>query len=344
MLISEKLQNQMEVKNALYPSFEGRTLNIEITSRCNEKCIYCKYYAQGLHTQNRVIDEQFFYRITKEAYDLGITDVGLYITAEPLMNPKIYDYVNYLKHELGFKYVYISTNGILLTPENLEKLVKCGIDSIKYSVSAANRESFKKHHGIDAFDIVLRNIEYAFEYRNKMKLNYKLFMFSIITRYNQEEKQEIEEIYSKYVDEIIYSNVMSTNLVKGVKEYLSVEDSNKSLTYGLNRTLLCKSLFNRIIINEKGYLLSCCYDAKTNMTIVADLNEVSLKEAVYSEEMIQLRKKHLENQIEHTICNYCVRGIVEDIYPLTDKLNIPSCKIETIDISDEIKKRFKIEN
>lgn len=343
MLISEKLKNQvLNVENELRPSFKGSTLNIEITSKCNEKCIYCKYYAQGLHTQSRMIDEDFFFRITKEAYELGITDVGLYITAEPLMNPKVYEYVDYLKHTVGFPYVYISTNAILLTPKNLEKLVTAGIDSIKYSISASNRESFEKHHGIDAFDKVYENVQYACEYRKLHNLDYKLFMFSIITRYNESEKDEILTKFSPYVDEIVFSNVISTYSVKGVEEYLSVLDHTESLTSGMSGTLPCKSLFNRIVVNEEGYLLSCCYDVNSKMTVVADLNKTSLKEAVYSEEMTALRKKHLSDNIQNTICNYCVRGITEDIYPLTDKLEIPVGKIKEIDISEEIRSRFHI--
>lgn len=343
MLISEKLKNQInKVDYNLYPSYKGKTLNIEITSRCNEKCIYCKYYAQGLHKQNRLIDDEFFHRITKEAFELGITDVGLYITAEPLMNPKVYEYVDYLKNELGFPYVYISTNGIMLTPDNLEKLVKNGIDSIKFSISAANRESFIKHHGIDAFDKVLSNVKYAYEYRKKHHLGYKLFMFSIITRFNEMEKEEINKLYSPYVDEIILSNVISTKAVKGVEEYLSVHNAEDCATSGMARMLPCKPLFNRIVINEKGYLLSCCYDVRTNMTAVADLNKVSLKEGVYGKEMVALRKKHLENKIEHIICNYCIHNVEEEIYPLNDNLGIPNCIIEPIDMSEEIKARFEI--
>lgn len=344
MLISEKLSKQKnEIENNVCPPFDGKTLNIEITSKCNEKCIYCKYYAQGLHAENKVIDDEFFYRITKEAYELGITDVGLYITAEPLMNPKVYEYVDYLKHEVGFEYVYISTNGILLTSGNLEKLVRAGIDSIKYSISGSNRESFLKHHGIDAFDRVYENVKYAYDYREKNGLNYKLFMFSIITRFNEEQKDKIKEVFSPYVDELVMSNVISVNAVKGVEEYLSVKEAEESATAGMSRTIPCKSLFNRIVISESGYLLSCCYDVRTSMTIVADLKNMSLRDAVYGEDMVNLRKRHLNNDIDHTICNHCIRGVEEEMYPMTDKLGITRCVISEVDMTDEIKERFNIE-
>lgn len=342
MSISDKIHDQINVENELYPSYVGRTLNIEITSQCNEKCIYCQYYAKGSHKTKRVIDEEFFYRITKEAYDLGITDVGLYITAEPLMNPKVYEYVHYLKHKVGFKYVYISTNGILLNSTNLEKLVSAGIDSIKFSVSGSNAESFKKHHGIDAFSKVYENIKYAFEYRQKNNYNYKLYMFSILTEFNKCEKDEIESLYGPYVDELVFSNVISSKYVSGVEEYLCIKDNGHSITSDIGGKLPCKSLFNRIVISETGYLLACCCDVTNQLTIIADLNNMKLKDAVYCTDFVEIRRKHLENKLKNTICDFCINGKNETIKPLNSKMNIKTETIKKIDISCEIKERFNI--
>lgn len=345
MSISEKINKQIHSCADgfdLRPSFKGKTLSIEIASTCNEKCIYCKYSAEGLHKKGKMIDEQFFYRITREAHDLGITDVGVYIIGEPLINPKVYDYVEYLKHEVGFEYVYISTNGILLTPENLEKLVAAGIDSIKFSVSGSNRITFQKHHGVDAFDRVYNNIKYAYNYRSIHNLDYKLYMFSIITKYNEAEKSEFENVFGPYVDELILNNVLADKEVIGVEEFLTIDDKSGYVTQGIDRTLPCQQLFNRININEDGYLLACCDDIK-GMTIIDDLNYKSLKEGVYGEAMIELRRKHLENRIENTVCNFCIRGVEEEIRPLSnhvEHLVIP--RLESIDITDEIKKRFDI--
>ena len=184
-MIRDKIKEQLTNKDiSIKPSYKGKTMNVEITSNCNEKCIYCEYSAQGLHKRNKMIESELFYKITRQAKEMGIRDIGLYVTAEPLCNPKIYDYIKYLKKNLKFDYVYISTNGILCTPSNLEKLVYAGIDSIKFSVSATNKEEFIVHHGVDCFEKVYENIKYAYSFRKKNNLDYKLFMFSILTEIN----------------------------------------------------------------------------------------------------------------------------------------------------------------
>lgn len=343
MLISDKLKQHIETKDmSLYPSFEGKTMNIEITSRCNESCIYCQYAAKGFHKEHKVIDDEFFYRITKEAKELGISDVGLYITGEPLMNPKVYDYVRYLKKELGFRYVYISTNGVLCTPKNLVCLVEAGIDSIKYSVSSANRENFMKHHGIDAFNRVYENIKFAYNYRKENKLNYKLFIFSILTRYNIEEKQNILDTYGPYIDEIVFSNVLSSPFVKGVEEYLSVNEDDTLVGKMDKKKLPCIQLFDRIVVNEDGYLCACCHDTRTKLTQVDDLNDKSLKDAIYGESMINLRKRHLDKNIEGIVCENCIANTNKDVAPLNIAYK-KDINNDMIDISNEIIKRFEIQ-
>lgn len=339
MSITEKIKHNCQSDKEVRPSFIGKTLSIEISGRCNEKCIYCQYYAQGIHKIKGFIDEKLFYRVTREAYELGITDVGLYLAGEPLLNPKVYEYVDYLKNEIGFAYVYISTNGILLTPENLEKLVSVGIDSIKFSVSGASRDTFRKHHGVDAFEKVYQNIKYAYEYRERNQFQYKLYMFSILTRYNHQEKSLFEELYSPYVDELVISPVLESRCVTGVKEYLGVEEKNDVIS-SVSPAIPCNMLFNKICIDDRGKLLACCYDLSNDLSVIADLNKTSLKEAVYGENFVSLRKKHLNNDVTGTICDFCINGNEQGIRCLSDMSDLTEVNIKKIDISNEIEQRF----
>lgn len=342
-IISEKMKEQGVLGEvSVKPDYRGKTLNIEIASGCNENCIYCWYAANGLHRNIKMIDEQLFKRVAKEAHGLGITDIGLYITSEPLLNPKVYEYVSYLKKEIGFPYVYISTNGILCTPENLERLAKAGIDSIKFSISGGTRESFYQHHGVDKFELVLENLKYAYEYRQKNGLSYGLYLFSILTRFNHHEKALIEERFSPYVDEIIFTDVVNGVIkIKGLEEYL-MKDKDVRSRAGESRTLPCAALFKRIYVDVEGYLLACC-DVVDEHSRMIDLHHQSLQDAVYSEKMIRLRNMHLQKNIGHTICNRCIFGKEEPVKALND-LDGEYMDIVVPDRTKEIRKRFHIDD
>ena len=345
-MISDKMKLQTKNCDAysVFPDFKGKTMNIEIVNMCNEKCIYCEYSAQGLHRQGGFIDDELFYKVTKEAKELGITDVGLYITGEPFLNPLLDKYIYYLKKELKFDYVYLSTNGILCTSDNLIKVVEAGIDSIKFSVSSSERENFKKHHGVDAFDKVLDNIKFAYKYREENQLDYALYMFCIITRYNEHEKEKMKELYEKYVDEIVCLNVISSPYVKGVRELLGTQMREAGLTEIIcmeNLTLPCEELFNKIVVNAEGYLCVCCHETRSGYTCVENLHEISLKDAVYGEKMKKIRQMHIDKKICGTICEDCISGSIHEIVPFEQKLCNKGTRISVVEVSEEIKRRFQ---
>ncbi len=104
MDLTDKVAKHFDLKDenkSLYPSYKGKSMIIEITNKCNQKCIFCTYSVRGIHDEGKFIDEELFYRLAKEGRDMGIEDFGIYISGEPLMNPKVYDYIRYLKKELG---------------------------------------------------------------------------------------------------------------------------------------------------------------------------------------------------------------------------------------------------
>lgn len=343
-MISDKIKEQLANKDiSVMPSYEGKTMNIEITSNCNERCIYCEYSAQGLHKRNKMIEPELFYKVTKQAKELGIRDIGLYITAEPLCNPKIYNYVEYLKKELKFEYVYISTNGILCTPSNLQKLVYAGIDSIKFSVSATNKEEFILHHGVDCFEQVYENIKYAYSFREKNNLNYKLFIFSILTEININNKQRFIELYGKYVDELLFTNVIANPYIDGVGKYLCIKQGATQLMNIYDSVKLpCLELFDRIVVNEDGYLCACCHETGSKYTEIVDLHNVDLKDAVYCDRLKKIRKLHIEKKVDGLICENCVSGKFINANAMNAKLQNRVMVDPKKNMETEILERIKI--
>jgi hypothetical protein len=55
--------------------------------------------------------------------------------------------------------VALRTNGIALTDETIEAIVRHHVDVVSVTLDAANPDTYAKVHGSDAFDTVVRNIE-----------------------------------------------------------------------------------------------------------------------------------------------------------------------------------------
>ena len=72
------------------------------------------------------------------------------------LNNELEIYISFCKR-IGFEYIYITTNGVYATADKIEKLCKAGLSSIKFSINSATKETYKKIHGRDNFDIVIKN-------------------------------------------------------------------------------------------------------------------------------------------------------------------------------------------
>ncbi|MBT5122957.1 MAG: radical SAM protein, partial [Euryarchaeota archaeon] len=145
--------------NAPFP----KEFQLDITDFCNHRCIFCSNYKRK---KKRNIDHEFAQKVLLEAYELGARRVGLYGTGEPLLNSHLADYTAHAK-KLGYEYCYIDTNGALATTDRIIPVIQAGIDSIKFSINAGYRETYKEIHGRDDFETVITNLKLLWEYRNR---------------------------------------------------------------------------------------------------------------------------------------------------------------------------------
>jgi len=338
MSISENIKNNNSITcYSETPDFTNGILNIEISGKCNERCVYCVYSAKGLHENAAFIDDEFFFRITKEAKELGIAKVGLYMRGEPLCNPKVYEYVEYLKNTLEYEYVYISTNGLLLNEANMEKLASAGIDSIKFSVAGFDRESFIQHHGVDGYEVFNKNIENCYRHRERGGYNYGIGMFIIVTKYNDKHLEDMITYYSQFCDEVISDYVIDEGPIRinGLELLMQSDKKNEII----DKEIPCKQLFNRIVIDEKGYLLTCCYNID-GITRVMDLSNHSLLSGIYSEEMKAIRKMHMNKCILGTVCDKCMNNCDKEVFGFLTGGEKHKINLSPIDYEDEIISRF----
>ena len=144
-----------------------KSVKIELTSRCDLQCVFCSLTYKERTTGD--INKDFLFRLLGELSEIGVEEVGLFWLGEPMLVSALPEYVAYAK-KIGIKYVFITTNGRLATPKMITPLMESGIDSIKFSINANNRENYLKLCGVDAFDKIISNLKSTWEIRgNKEK-------------------------------------------------------------------------------------------------------------------------------------------------------------------------------
>jgi len=281
-----------------------RSLLVEVANICNHKCSFCAYTKMTRPSQ--YIKPELFRSIVRQANELGAREIGLHGGSEPLTCKALEDHVAFCK-EVGYGYVYFTTNGSLADEARFKRLIDAGTDSIKISINAGDRETYHRIHGRDDFEKVARNVEYISEYRKTLERPLYFAISFVETATNRHTLSKLKDRFEHLVDEIFHvvaSNQSGQMLNLPVAPYLPET---------------CQIPFNQVNITREGYLRACCNDYQ-NMLALEDLSKMSLAEAWAGEHFRTLRRRHLQGELKGTLCNNCVKGCNDPVQPINPEL------------------------
>ena len=286
-----------------------REIFIDLTSFCNHSCIFC---SNSKLKQRHTMKPDMVKRVLQEAYENGTRDAGFYATGESFLVNKLHEHVAEAK-KIGYEYLFITTNGALATPERAKPVLDAGLSSIKFSISAGTRESYKRIHGKDDFDKVLRNLKWISEYRKQSGLDYLIYVTMVYTDSTEQEIDLIRELVQPYIDE--WDPHLLTNQC-GNKFYNNelgnIEEFN---IRGRSKSDICFQPFKGFTVTPEGYVSACVLDYQKYL-IVGDLNKTTLKEIWTNKIYTLFRERHIENNIKGLICYNCINNTDENISPL----------------------------
>ena len=312
--ITERIDNTTRIAPAYLDAAPPapKSVKIEVSPRCNYRCGFC-----ALRTRERQpkwdMDFNLFKRITREMREAGVEEIGVFYLGESFMNPRLLvDCIAYLKREIGMPYVFLTSNASMAFPEAVEECMKAGLDSLKWSVNAADEFQFEKIMGVAGrlFRHALENIEAAWTIRRKLGCATGLYASSI--RYDGEQQEKMERLLARsvrpFVDEHYWLPLYSMGaFATRREEQLGYRPTagNQGRIGALREPLPCWSAFTEGHVTAEGRLSACCFDATANWTM-GDLNHQSFMDAWHSPPFVKLRAAHLRRDVTGTVCENCV--------------------------------------
>lgn len=255
-----------------------KLIKIETMIGCNASCLFCPLGAGILKRKRGRMSSEFFFKIVDQARNLGF-EVGLYIMNEPLMEPRIFEFLDYIKN-VGGKPA-ISTNAGLITKDTAERLSQYQYNKFIISFHGGNKKDYEKVMGLN-FEKAILNIKYLLSLR-------KIPNYLISMRIIEENKNSVNDF---------------RNLWKGYK--LSIGKANNWAGIFNKGKGIKKCLFlNLPNIFWDGRMSLCCCDVE-GKAIIGDLKEQSLKEILNGQiyqKYVDFNEKGNLNQLHP--CNIC---------------------------------------
>jgi len=289
-----------------------RSVKIEISPRCNYRCGFCALRTREVQPKWDM-DFTLFKRITREMRDAGVEEIGVFYLGESFMKPRLLvDCIAYLKGKLGVPYVFLTSNASMAFPEAVDECMKAGLDSLKWSVNAADELQFEQIMGVAGklFYNALDNIKAAWDLRREKSYETGLFASSI--RYDGVQQVKMETLLAErvrpYVDTHYWLPLYSMGAFATQREeQLGYRPTagNQGRIGALREPLPCWSAFTEGHVTAEGKLSACCFDAKATWTM-GDLTQQSFMQAWNSPAFVKLRAAHLKKDVCGTVCEQCI--------------------------------------
>jgi len=164
---SQKKLFQIEKEKYSPPFFPLRSIYLNVTEKCNLKCLYC-YANERENTQLSLGCEDYF-NLLDSIKDLSANPIVTFTGGEPLLFDGLFDVASYAKK--GGMQAYLLTNGTLISKDNIKAIIDI-FDLIKISLDGDCSEINDQTRGAGSFDKITSGMKmlekYGKEYRVSM--------------------------------------------------------------------------------------------------------------------------------------------------------------------------------
>ena len=277
ILNSYKKEENFQREKKILPPL---SVDIETASICDLACPHCS--REYVITPDKIMNFEFYKKIVKECVKLNVPSIKLNWRGEPLLNPKIHDFIKYAKDQ-GILEVSINTNAVTLTESKAEKLINSGLDIIIFSFDGGTKKTYEKlrpgRFHQNQFENVYDNIKKFCELKKKLKAKFPITKIQMIL--TKDSRGEVKNFFNLFNDIIDDVTVTQYNERGGSLKDLTNEQQNKLKNYLIKNNLdqntpymanfdgeifisrgrkECEQIFQRLMLTYNGRAGMCCHD------------------------------------------------------------------------------------
>ncbi len=255
-------------------------IDIETAAVCDLGCPFCfrEYFA----TPDKLIDPDFCFNFINQAAELEVPSIKFNWRGEPLLHPKLPDFIHYAKSK-GILETIINTNATMLDEKKSKDLISAGLDFMIFSFDGGTKETYEKmrpgRFRENKFENVYENIKRfnAIRKQQRSALPYTKIQM-IMTKETFNEKDSFFDLFYDYVDDVSVSQYTErggelTDIDGATKKHYEqgilehglpkgtpyMRDPQGKLFLSKNRKP-CEQPFQRLLVTYEGRVAMCCFD------------------------------------------------------------------------------------
>ena len=310
--------------------FDGRpqltNLHMEITSRCNERCIHC--YIPGDHRITEM-EPSMFQDVLRQCRDMNVLHLTI-SGGEPMLHRNFIEFLSMCR-EYEFS-VNVLSNLTLLTDEIISEMKSNYLLGVQVSLYSMNQEihdqitrlkgSFEKTRSAISRLIendvplqiacpIMKNNKGCYQDVVDWAKNLKIQAgddYVILAKYNQSTENLSCRLSIEEVEEVIRGRVH-----KDAKYLEKMEDESLKRTNASVEDNVCSVCHSSICVNERGNVYPC---AGWQDYVVGNVKSMSLQEIWLHSERVEylrgLRKRDFPKCIQCTDGEFCTMCLVRN--------------------------------
>ena len=257
-----------------------RLVRFEVSSLCNLKCLMCPQ--PDKMTRPRKNMPYDLYRRVIDA-NPQIREVELFNWGEPLMNPRLVEFVRYAaKNKILTRFV---TNATLLNGNKSSELVAAGLDEIYFSLDNIDDEYERIRK--QSFARVIENITGFIEMARNGPKHIRTGVNIVKSQYNKNGLDQAKRRFMKM----------------GIDVVLVEECQFEQEVF--SRTSRCFEPYRNITILSNGTVVPCCVDYNGVLAMGSVWQEPNLKKIFNNSAYRGLRRSFRPNNRINSICERC---------------------------------------
>jgi len=272
-----------------------RSVAIEVTNRCNLRCVMC--HREAMTRPTGLMTAETFKSAADQAIAGGATTIVPFNYGEPLLHPSLPDWIRYVKASAPHVCVKLNTNGMLLTPDTGAALLDAELDEITISLEGATAEQHERFAVGASYARVTENLHRFIAQRDEQRRATAVRICLVRMEGTHEAIDEFVLRWRTIVDSITIHDVNT-----GAGRLVDRRVEKRPLV----RRHPCRELWGKLVVLWNGDVTVCCIDFDGKLVAGSLAAGDRLKDIWSNPRLENLRRRHRDRSFTGLpLCEHC---------------------------------------